>query len=70
MPDKILDQYITATLLGSGHAAVHRVLVLEEGETQAYWDMEQTGIGRYEKVENAIIEAKEWAESEGIRYQE
>jgi len=67
--DKILDEYITASLLGSGHAAVHRVLVLEEGEKEAYWDIQQTGIGRYRTSDEAITEAKQWAESEGIRYE-
>lgn len=67
--DKILDEYITVGLLGSGFTAVHRVLI-KENENEPYWDTQQTGIGRYKNKSEAEIEAISWAESEGIGYRE
>lgn len=71
MVDKILDEYITTYLSITGWTAVHRVLVLEEGEKdseQAYWDNQQTGIGKYRTRKEAEVEAKSWAECEEIRF--
>lgn len=68
MDDVILDQYITVALLGSGHAAVHMVLV-DDDDGDPYWDIQQTSIGRYNNSKDAETEAKQWSESDGIRLQ-
>ena len=39
---------------------------LKYSENQWYWDVINTGIGRYATREEAIEEAKEWAEADGI----
>lgn len=70
MTDKILDQYISVSLLGSGWAAIHFVEVLEQGKKMPYWDVQQTGIGRYKTKQEAISEAKLWAEAEKLKYKE
>lgn len=58
------SSYVTATKLGSGFAAI-----LLFWETKGhYWDVWQTGIGRYATKEEAEVEAKQWAETEGLRY--
>lgn len=71
--DKIIDGYITVSLLGSGYAAVHRVLVKEMNPDgtwdEPYWDVEQTGIGRYSTRDEAVVEARDWAKSEEIKLQ-
>lgn len=59
--------YITTMHLGSGWAAIHVVRVLE-ANLPPYWDIEQTGFGRYKTEGEAIAEATVWAESAGIRY--
>lgn len=67
MTEKILDRYITTALLGSGHAAVNMVLIKDDDD-EAYWDVQQTGIGRYKTRKEAEVEAQMWAKTEGIRY--
>lgn len=69
MTEKILDRYITATLLGSGYAAVYMVLIKENDVGESYWDVQQTGIGRYKTRKEAEVEAQMWAKTEGIKYQ-
>jgi hypothetical protein len=66
MSERILDGYIGTQLLWSGWAAVHYVKVEQSG--QSYWDIQQTGIGRYKTQEEATKEAKQWSEGEGIRF--
>lgn len=66
MKEKILDECITVALLGSGFAAIHRVLVKEDDD-EPYWDIQQTGVGRYKTREKAVIEAKSWSKSDKIR---
>lgn len=66
MKDKIIDEMITVELLGSGYAAVHRVLV-RDPKLGDYWDIQQTGIGRYRDRLEAVNEAKDWAMSDEIR---
>lgn len=63
--ERIVEQLMTAQLLGSGYAAVHMVRVEEEGRG-SYWDVQQTGIGRYATLEEAKAEARDWAVSDGI----
>lgn len=65
--EKLSNFRIITSLLGSGHAAVMLVDVETLGRTK-YTDVQQTGIGRYRTNEEAIQEAKQWAESEEIPY--
>ena len=67
MAEKIIDECITTCLLGSGFAAVHMVLVKED-DNEPYWDVQQTGIGRYRTSSEAKIEAKSWSFSDQIKY--
>lgn len=69
MTEKIIDAHITTSLLGSGYAAVHMVLV-DDSKLGKYWDVQQTGLGRYKTEQEAIIEAKLWSESDEIKYLE
>lgn len=70
--DRATKPYITTALLGSGYAVVMIVTVEvlnEAGEVVASNpDIQQTGIGRYQVLEEAINEAKQWAEAEGLEY--
>lgn len=67
MAEKIIDEMITVECLGSGFAAVHRVLIKDDEFPEAYWDVQQTGFGRFNNSEEAEVEAKSWSESDGIR---
>ena len=67
--EKILDSYLTVYLSITGWTAVHRVLV-KENDDEPYWDNQQTGIGKYKTREEAMIEARDWSESDGIRLEE
>lgn len=70
--DRATKPYVTALLLGSGYAAVMMVTVEvlnEAGEVvKTYPDVQQTGIGRYQLLEEAINEAKQWAKAEVLEY--
>jgi hypothetical protein len=57
---------ITVQLLGSGYAAAMLVDVTDDIGT--YTDIQDTGIGRYRKREQAVIEAKDWSRDEEIPY--
>ena len=54
--------YITVSLLGSGYAALHMTW---DSEAQFY-DVQQTGIGRYETRDKAETEARSWSISDQI----
>lgn len=63
----IQGQEITVQLLGSGWAAVHTVLVFETGSDKPpYWDIQNTGVGRYKTREEALTEARMWSQSDEI----
>ena len=64
------ERFFTATLLGSGYAAVEMVWVVEEddGKKAGYWDVWQTGVGRYTHPAEAQTEAMELAEAEGVPF--
>ena len=66
MSEIIKDHKMVVGKLGSGYAAVLMSLV-EDNELGEYWDIEQTGIGRYDNKADAIKEAISWANEEGIR---
>lgn len=61
MTTEDLSDYITVSLIGSGHAALHMTHV------DGYWDIQQTGIGRYKTYEEAVAEARDWSRSDEIR---
>lgn len=58
--------------LGSGYAAVEMVWVIEEddGKPAHYWDVWQTGIGRYATAEEAKREAQSLSCSEEIPFED
>lgn len=62
--ETLSNHRIGVSLLGSGYAAVHYVDVTDDNGT--YTDVQQTGIGRYRTREEALEEAREWAEGDGI----
>lgn len=66
--DRVTDEYITVGELGSGWAAVHMAYV-EPDDYTGYWDVQQTGIGRYRTHAAALVEARQWAASDEIRYE-
>lgn len=60
--------YITVTLLGSGYAAVHMTHVASnDGLNNSYWDVQQTGVGRFASPVLAEREARQWSESDKIK---
>jgi hypothetical protein len=63
MASKGHDPYITITHGGVGYLAVH-ICWNPDGFLEPY----VTGFGRYAKAAEAVSEAKEWAEAEGIKY--
>jgi len=57
--------YITVSSGMSGYYAV-KIIVYPDG----FQDIQDTGVGRYPTVEEAIEEAKEWAEEEYMQFKE
>lgn len=57
--------FITTSLLGSGHAAI-----CLWWNPDGFWEPWQTGIGRYATQDEAVTEAKYWAEAEDLKYWE
>lgn len=73
MTEEDKSSYITVTSGGNGYFAVQMWWNPKEpgcGNKEGFWEPWQTGIGRYKKQEQAIIEAKQWAEAEELRYVE
>jgi len=66
--EHVSNARITVQLLGSGYAAVCLVDVRPEGAVNSYTDVQQTGAGRYRTYEEAAIEARQWAEAEGLQF--
>lgn len=56
--------YITTTSGMSGYFAVQVWWNPDPG----FWEPYQTGVGRYSKIGQAISEAMQWAEAEGMKY--
>jgi hypothetical protein len=61
--DKPVKFYVTTTYGLRGYFAV-LIGVYRNGWSEPH----NTGVGSYETVEGARLEAKSWAESEGIEY--
>ena len=57
--------YMTVTQGMSGYFAV---LMTWNDEFDGFYEPYQTGVGRYETKEEAEVEAKQWAEEEGVEY--
>lgn len=55
--------YIKTMLTGAGYAAVMIVR-----DPDGFEDIQQTGIGRFKTEKPAIVEAKIWAQAEGLEY--
>ena len=58
--------FITITYGISGYFAI--LVSWYEDENDGMWDITQSGIGRYEKKEDAEREGREWAEAEEIEF--
>lgn len=64
----MVKDYITVTEGMSGFFAVH-IWLNEEGDfVEPFWEPYQTGFGRYATREEAVVEAKDWADASGIEY--
>lgn len=46
------------------------VLMWFNPDMGGFWEPWQTGMGGYDTEENAILEAQEWAEAEGLEYRD
>jgi len=66
MGEKILNYCITVTHGMSGWFAICAVEV-EDDEIGRYWDVQQSGIGRYATREEALREAKQWSIDEEVK---
>jgi hypothetical protein len=66
MAESVIDGCMSVQLLGSGWAAVHMVLVKDD-ELGEYWDVQQTGIGRYATRDEAVKEAVNWCFTNEIK---
>jgi hypothetical protein len=65
-----LSNFITVTQGGSGWFAVEMWYNNEDYADYGFWEPWQTGMGRYETREEAIREAKWWAEESELEYQD
>ena len=61
--------FITVTQGMSGWFAVHMWLNEEDLE-MPFWEPYDTGMGRYATREEAVVEAKEWADQTGMEYRD
>lgn len=60
-----VGEYVTVSELGSGWAAL-QIAILETNDATRYEDVWRTGMGRYATREEALEEAKSWAEFEEL----
>ncbi len=60
--EEVSNPIMTVQQLGSGWAAVLMVTVTRSDNSK-YQDVQDTGFGRYATREEAMTEAKQWAES-------
>ena len=61
--------FITVTQGMSGWFAVH-MWYNEEDLDFGFWEPYDTGMGRYATREEAVVEAKEWADQTGMEYRD
>jgi hypothetical protein len=64
---EMTKRFITVTEGMSGFFAVHMWLNQEE-DCGDFWEPYDSGIGRYATREEAEVEARQWAEMEGMEY--
>ena len=60
--------FITVTQGMSGYFAVMVGWSWEEVEEEGFYEPVTTGFGRYKEKEDAVREAKEWADAEELEY--
>jgi hypothetical protein len=63
-----VDNFITVMQGGSGWFAVE--MWYNNQDDYGFWEPWQTGIGRYATREQAIVEAKQWAEDCDLEYRD
>lgn len=61
----MFKSFITTTKGGSGYFAVQMWWAPEHG---GFWEPWQTGLGRFATQEEAEVEARDWAEAEGLEF--
>lgn len=66
-PD-VHDDYITVYESVGGWKAVHMTWAVYEDLPHGFYEPEQTGVGAYATEEQAVVEAKSWAESEELEF--
>ena len=66
---KILQEHLDVYQSITGWTVVHRVLADWDGDG-AYWDNQQTGLGKYKTRTEAVREAQSWSASDGIPLRE
>lgn len=62
--------FITTTKGSSGYFTVLMWLNEDEPDIGPFWEPYSTGYGRYATREEAVVEAKEWAEECGYEYRD
>lgn len=62
------SRFITTEKLGSGWAAMQYWVNTTEPDLGPFWEVYDTGIGRYQTEERAEIEAKQWSKNRGIPF--
>lgn len=60
------EHWLTVQLLGSGYAAVEMWMNGEEPDLGPFPEPWNTGFGRYRTKAEAVVEAKQWSESDEI----
>ena len=64
------DSYVTVYESITGWTAVQLWWNDEDKDLGGFWEPWNTGVGKYETKERAMIEAKEWAEAEEMECRE
>lgn len=66
-PDKT-PTYITHTTERSVGGAFFAIMIKWDSEEGGFWDIWQSGIGRFDNIEDAAEEARQWADAEDLPY--
>ncbi len=69
-PEANHEDFITVYLSIGGWKAIQLTwsLLHEDRPDSGFWEPEQTGVGAYATAAEATVEAKAWAESEGLEF--
>ena len=65
---QLQGKYICVQMLRTGYAAVEMIWCEDVTSGSGYWDINNTGIGRYRTRKEAEDEAKHWAQDEELPY--